>query len=124
MAGKDFNYISGGPISRIPLTGDQSTPSLLKKAITLFLFSKDERIRNFNGGSIVNAFSTLPSGGVDAISHNLTVAATRITEILRGLDSTVDKVYITCAESGSKLSVAMNIRLVGSADILTEEFYG
>lgn len=109
MAGKDFNYQETKNKRRIAVVTEAGTPELLKRAITLMLFSRDPDIRNFNDSSIVNVFATLPQSGFFAINFYLTLAATRIREILQTTDNTVTSVYFTCEDDAPILRVSLNV---------------
>ena len=85
------------------------TPEVLKVAITLMLFSDDPDIRNFNGNSILMAFSTIPESGFDGINFYLTVAAARIRNILKSRYPDVSDVYFENASVGSNLTVKLNV---------------
>ena len=108
---KDLNYVGGGPYPALRLTTDTSTPDILKKAITLMLFSHDPEIRNFNGESVVAAFPKLTTAGFSGIFFHLTLAAKRIYELLRVSYPNLANVYFEADESGSTLSVTLNVEL-------------
>lgn len=105
----DLNYANTANRRRIQVTTDQGTPDLLKRAITLMLFSDDPDIRNFNDSSIVNAFSTLTEAGLSGIQFNLTVAANRIRTLLQALDDRVNNVYFDVESGDSRLGITLNV---------------
>lgn len=105
----DLNYKPVAGQQRLSLTGKQDVPDILKEAITLMLFSQDPDIRNFNGSSIVNAFPSIPESGIGGISFYLSVAASRIKQILQSRHNTVSNVYFDTTGTGSKLSVTLNV---------------
>jgi hypothetical protein len=121
MAGKDLNYEETKNRRRIAVVAASETPELLKRAITLMLFSQDPDIRNFNDSSIVNVFASLPQSGFQGINLYLTLAATRIREILQETDDTVTAVYFTCEDDAPILRVSLNVETTDN--ILTTVVY-
>ena len=111
---KDLNYVGGGPYPAIRLTTDNSTPRILKQAITLMLFSKDDEIRNFNGESVVAAFPKLTTAGFSGIFFHLTLAAKRIYELLKPSYPELANVYFEAADEGSTLQVTLNVELTNN----------
>ena len=108
---KDLNYVGGGPYPALRLTTDDNTPEILKRAITLMLFSHDSEIRNFNGESVVAAFPKIPTAGFSGIYFHLTLAAKRIYELLKPDYADLKSVYFSADESGSSLQVNLNVEL-------------
>lgn len=106
---KDLNYAATIKKNRIGITASAETPELLKRAITLMLFSQDPEIRNFNGSSVVNVFTTLPQSGFAGISFYLTLAANRIRTILQEQNPAVSSVYFSCEDDAPTLKVTLNI---------------
>lgn len=118
---KDLNYAETVRKHRIAIVPSSDTPELLKRAITLMLFSQDPEIRNFNGSSVVNVFATLPQSGFAGISFYLTLAANRIRTILQAQDPSVNAVYFSCEDAAPTLSVTLNIETTDN--ILTTTVY-
>jgi hypothetical protein len=106
---RDFYYKTGGPTSCLQLTTDKTIPDVLKRAITLMIFSRDPEIRNFNGQSVVLAFPKANDGGFGAINFNLIQAAKRIEELLRAANPEVSNVYFDSESNGTTLSVTLNV---------------
>ena len=107
----DLNYVEGGPHSTLRLTPDSDTPEILKKAITLMLFSKDPEIRNFNGESVVAAFPKMTNASLAGIYFNLTTAGKRIYELLHDEYPEVNNVYFEADDDDSTLRVTLNVEL-------------
>lgn len=109
MAGRDLNYKETVDKRRIAVVDQSDTPDLLKRAITLMLFSNDPEIRNFDGSSIVNLFATLPQSGFEGIKFYLTIAANRMRQILQSIDPTVTAVYFESIDEAPLLKVTLNV---------------
>lgn len=106
----DLTFENAQGNHKLRLTGKSDVPELLKEAIVLMLFSKDPDIKNFNGGSIVNAFATIPQSGIGGITFYLTVAATKIKQILRTRHPEVSDVYFDTTNGAGQLNVTLNVR--------------
>ena len=119
----DLNYKESANKHTLCVTTDQQTPDLLKRAITLMLFSEDEEIRNFNGSSVVNIFPTLTEAGVGAIQFYLASAASRIKNILQTIDNSVEEVYFDCENAG-KATLQVTLNIVVAGNIQTTVVYG
>lgn len=119
---RDLNYVETPTKHRLALNPDASTPEILKRGITLMLFSPDPEIRNFNGTSVVNSFSTIPQTGFDGISFYLTVAAKRIQTILSEIYPNIDQVFFDVSDEAPSLIVRLNIRTTED-DTLTAVVY-
>ena len=122
MAKRDLNYAETLNKHRLKLTPDAHTPEILKRGITLMLFSKDPEIRNFNGTSVVNVFATLPQSGFSGISFYLTIAGKRIQQLLSEMYPNIGQVYFDCTNNAPTLSVRMNVRTT-DGNILTTTVY-
>lgn len=108
---RDLNYVGGGPHPSLRLTTDDTTPEILKKAITLLLFSRDDKLRNFNGESVVGAFGQLTNAGFDGISFYLTVAAKRLYTILSAEYPEISSIYFAAEGEDSTLRITLNVKL-------------
>ena len=108
---RDLDYVGGGPHPALRLTTGQDTPEILKRAITLMLFSHDPDIRNFNGDSVVTAFPMMNNGGFSGIFFYLSLAAKRIYEILKAQYPEVASVYFSADGPDQTLRVTLNVQL-------------
>ena len=122
MSKRDLNYVETPRRHRLALNPDSTTPEILKRAITLLLFSDDPELRNFNGTSVVNTFATIPQTGFDGISFYLTLAAKRLQTLLAGTYNNIGQVYFDCTDSGPTLAVRLNIQTT-DGNILTAVVY-
>jgi len=122
MAKKDLNYLETPVNHKLRLNPYADTPEILKRGITLMLFSKDPDIRNFNGTSVVNAFATIPQSGFDGISFYLALAAKRIQAILSEIYPNIQQVFFDLADNSPTLAVRLNIKL-NNGNTLTAVVY-
>jgi len=119
----DLNYVERADHKLIGVVGESDTPEVLKRAMTLMLFSNDPDIRNFKGSSVVNVFSTLPQSSFDEINFYLTLAAARMREILSGMYPTLADVYFEAQDDAPTLKVTLNVRMSDSDNVLTSVVY-
>lgn len=120
---RDIDYKETPGNRTIALTTEQDTPDILKRAITLMLFSKDPDIRNFNGSSVVNAFPTITQAGFQAVNFYLTIAAKRIQTLLSEMYNNIESVYFEAVDEAPKLYVTLNVKLTGTETSLTQIVY-
>ena len=120
---RDINYRETPGNRTISLTTEQDTPEVLKRAITLMLFSKDPDIRNFNGSSVVNAFPTITQAGFAAVNFYLTIAAKRIQALLSEIYDNIESVYFEAVDNAPQIDVTLNIKLTSTETSLTQVVY-
>lgn len=120
---QDINYKETPGNRTIALTTLQDTPDILKRAITLMLFSKDPDIRNFNGQSVVNVFPTISQAGFSAVNFYLTIAAKRIQTLLSELYDNIESVYFEAVDNAPQLDVTLNVKLTDNENSLTQVIY-
>ena len=117
---RDINYQETAGNRTIALTTLQDTPEILKRAITLMLFSKDPDIRNFNGRSAATAFPTITQAGFPAVNFYLTLAAKRIQTILSTMYDNIESVYFEAVDDAPRIAVTLNVKLTAEDSPLTQ----
>lgn len=122
MAKRDLNYSEAGGKKRLSLNPFSGTPEILKRGITLMLFSDDPDIRNFNGTSVVNAFPTISQAGFEGIDFYLALAAKRIQAILSTMYPNISQVYFNVKDNAPTLAIQLNITTTDN-DTLTAVVY-